>query len=348
MYLIKNRKIITLISIIIFLIGCVVSFLMYLLQEEGSSDYIWHINAFFTILYPSLVCIISYYKFKINQYFRSFEGQMFGIVAIVFFFRLIRNIYQLSMEIKDIPTLDFLYSPFFAVLRVIPSILLIVVLMRLIKNYEPQLNWSNQILFIFICIFIFSADSLIYMNTFFIGMHNVPYTESIIRFLYNLLDVTILIFSVWIFLALRNNTYTKLWNYFVMGAGIWVLSNIIYLISNDSNILLLLFTASFGKTLGSLLIFNGLLNNNFKYDYSSDIKKITLNKHFLIILEFVRSKQGCIKLDITKKFNITRMTTDARLNKLQNIGLIIMKKNGRQQEIYISEKGLDYLNSLNR
>jgi hypothetical protein len=345
MFLIKNRKFITFISIVVFLLGSIISFLLYLFYGENSIDTVWHINAFFMVLYPLLICIISFYKFRINQYLRSFEGQMFGIITLVFFIRLFRNIYQLSMEIKDIPTLDFLYSPFFAALRIVPSLLLIILLIKLIKNYETQVNSNSQIFFIFIIILIFSADNIGYMGNLFMAVNQYSHIKIIIRFLYNLLDVTILILSVWIYLALKNNKYTKLWNYFAMGAGIWVLSNIIYLISNDNNYLPMLFIASFGKSFGSLLIFNGVLNNNFKSVYNTDMRKISLNKNLLQILEYIRSNQGCIKLDITGKFEITRMTTDAKLKILQDIGFITVEKEGRQRKIFISEKGLDYFNS---
>ena len=61
------------------------------------------------------------------------------------------------------------------------------------------------------------------------------------------------------------------------------------------------------------------------------------------ILIFVNNSDKITFKKVSKEFSITKTTTRKRINKLGEMGLIVVKKNGRNKIVRISEEGKKFV-----
>jgi len=61
------------------------------------------------------------------------------------------------------------------------------------------------------------------------------------------------------------------------------------------------------------------------------------------ILIFVNNSDKITFKKVSKEFSITKTTTRKRINKLEEIGLVVVKKNGRNKIVKISEEGKKFV-----
>lgn len=72
-------------------------------------------------------------------------------------------------------------------------------------------------------------------------------------------------------------------------------------------------------------------------------RKYELTEDLLEILNFINYNEKVTFKNVSKEFQITKTTTRKRINKLEELGLISVKKNGRNKMLRVTDSGRNYL-----
>jgi len=347
----KNKKNIVKIVWILFLLSLLSSLLIGIFLRYESEDLLRNIVDGSILFFSLFTLFAAVYKFKLNRYFKSLEGRVFGVLFIVILFSYLSEVYWILLErIFDASIGELYYNEWVNLGWIIASILIILLFLKIIKYYKIELTinkyliWALVTLVLIIAFDYFAIQPILQTPI----TKDYTYTDKFIGdLLYPVVDLVTLIILIGIFLFLKNNKKARIWVYIIAGISIKAVTDLIYIIivSNESYETGIHFMVEYGYILCSTVIGTALLKYNFKYDFK-DFSKIQLNKSLVSILTYIRFNSRCMKMDVTKEFNITRKTTNVKLDKLEELGLITVEKDGRSTSITISEKGIDYMNYI--
>jgi len=304
----------------------------------------------YRILFPFAAVIISYLKSKRNHFCETFEGKTFCILLLIFLFGLYsETMWQIHEKIFGYNVLDMIYNIWINIGWVLQTILTLILTLWILVYYNKRLTIQKQIIWIIVTIVIvflynrIAFDPILHKTTFFYTF----FKRLIIQLIYNIFGLLNLVLSIGAILSIGDVKKARLWFFLAWGmasvsVSLLALNFVVDNYSYEEGYLVHL-----GFVFYYLVTSSALSKYNFKYELDKEFAHINLERNLINILSFIRNNRNCIKMDITRRFNITRKTTDARLNQLRELGLIEISKSGRSSVLIITERGLDYLNFLN-
>lgn len=321
---------------------------------------VWPISYFYVIAYSFFVMIVALYKFKMHRYLKTPEGKIFGVVSGIMLFSFLSQVSWVIINIilkESMPTEILGVKPhivfssiFMNFSRGIVYLLGIFLLVKIIKIQEVKFSHNRQILWIVIAVLLIMLFDIMFIHPALleiIAQGNVfLIAKSITDLVCPVMNIFLLLFSLWLFIIIKNKSKEKQTTYGALGLTVVSLIELVYvsLLNKDYYNENMSFLIGLGYIIEFLIL--AYAANKLKVNDSIKVSKIRLNKAYIEVLNYIKFNRDCIKKDITKKFSITRMTTNAWLEKLSSIGLISIRKYGRTKLIRLSDKGINYLNSL--
>ncbi|MFH0876516.1 MAG: hypothetical protein V1859_11360 [archaeon] len=350
----KSIPFIAWISFSLLVLGIIILSLLNLQHE------MWLVLYFYIIIYVLILIITAFVKFKNANFLKTLEGKLFGFVSAILLLIFLCQVCWIVINIMAINktsagALAFsnaasYISFFMGLMRGIVYLMGIFLIVKAVKSYEIKLTFRRQLAFLILAaIFIFSFDMLFVhplLSKIFASATATSFALNLIDTMPPFMNIILLLVSFWIFMILIKNKEAR--------PTLRVVTGIFFASFIDLIFVALLNTNYYNENLsfitatGFAILFVILAYTAAQYHLKKkiDLSKIIHDRFNLIILNYIKSNPNCIKKDITRQFNITRVTTDERLNRLSGTGLINIKKSGRTRPISLSELGIIYLNSI--
>ncbi len=313
---------------------------------------VWPIAYMFTIFYSFSVMVVALYKFSNNKYIWTFEGKVFGLICGIMLFTFLSQVSWMLWTlfgtspsfVLGYASYELFFTIFMNFTRAVVYVLGIILMIRTIRSMEPRITWPKQIIWLFLALIsIMAFDILVIHPSIFalITQRNAfLIAKGLIDLVCPILNIFLLLVSIWGFIHLLSLKKAKFTG--IIGLIVAALIELVFIAMMNENY----YNQSLSQliSLGYILQYMIIAYALIKYKANDELEK--LNQKLVSILKYVKFNPNCIKKDISKNFNITRMTTNTRLRKLSSLGLLDIEKHGRTKLIRLSEKGTIFLNAL--